>query len=145
MKNIIIKTTASIKIALTCIIVSTALSGCTSDRFPEPNFVSDYAALSFRGKAIMNYNAFTQQISINEDNGDYSLFNDTFSEYFDLDLNYFPVEEGQNVKGSISWKTGGSEKEFDKVTFRVVSIDEAGVTKLWDSKNGIGVVLRIRP
>lgn len=134
-----------IKTALICIIAAAALSACTSDKYPEPNFVSDYATLTFRGKAIINYNAFTQQISINEDNGEYSLFDDACAEYFDLDLNGFPYEEGQNIKGSISWKAAGSEKEYDKITFRVVSIDESGVIKLWDSKNGIGVVMNTRP
>ncbi len=71
------------------------------------------------------------------------MFLDDYSEYFVLRLNTLPQSEGQNVKGSLTWKTRASQKEFKDLEFRTVDVGSDGRVKIWNSRYGIGAVLML--
>ncbi len=122
--------------------VAVLFGGCNRDKFPEPYFTED-SSLTFRESVIMDYDELKHQFSINSDNGVYSMFLDDYSEYFVLRLNTLPQSEGQNVKGSLTWKTRASQKEFKDLEFRTVDVGSDGRVKIWNSRYGIGAVLML--
>lgn len=128
--------------AIAFLVTILSLSSCNTEKYPEPDFVTPDAALTLRGKVIMSYDELNHQFAVNPVNGEYRQFNDIHSEWFILKLKSFPTEDGQKVKGSLRWKTAKGEKEYKNVEFRAVNVDGEGETKLWDSHDGIGVVMQ---
>lgn len=127
-------------------ILAAAITACDrNNKFPKPEFPDLTGSLIVENQVVMEYNELKQQIRINPDKGEYSQFNDDYSEYFTVVFNHFPTEEGEVVKADLNWKTAKETKELKNLSFKTINFDSKGETILWDSSKGICLFLRKLP
>jgi len=92
-------------------------------------------------EVILRYDSATCQESFNRKNSTFCIGTDTMSDFFYLDLDSLPTEEGQTIVSSLMWTTSSDIQKEESVDFKVIKLEGDRVW-LWDSTNSIGIVVR---
>lgn len=123
-----------------CIVLA-GLFSCTPDRKPDAEFLTGSdLELKVDGSVKVKYVPETFQIGYSSDKKQFRVHNDTMSEYFILTCSELPEKEGQKIKCSLKYTSGGNTVSRTGEEFRVEKIDgSSGTVWLWNSKKKTGV------
>ena len=98
--------------------------------------------LSQKGKSIFTYDPATCQMSFNREHRIFRVHTDDMSDFFTLTLARVPVEQGQEVEGTIVWTTASEVNTRRNVIFSVEKT-EGDKIWLWTENGKLGAVVRI--
>ena len=131
------KWAAILATALLCV-----LSGCRGQEADENFTLDEDIRLEIAGSDKYRFNSYTDQLYFNRGEREFRVGTDTMSDYFTLRVNQIPAEEGQSVTATVTWTTSTSIESRKNVALRAVKL-EGDKIWLWDSRSGIGAVVRI--
>lgn len=104
----------------------------------------DGVGLFVDGKLLLRVDEATWQTSSDLSSCTFRCTDDDLFEYYCVNLDRVPREEGEMVKGSMEWTSVHDLKRKNNVRFKVVRIDEGSSRVwLWDSSDGLGVVISV--
>lgn len=132
-----------IHIALASALLTAAagLVSCTQEAKPEPEFLAgEELTLRINGRERITYDPDTYQVGYRRNGCVFRVHNDEMSEYFVLTCSARPETEGQKIKCSLRYTSGGDVVSKTGMEFRVEKIDAStGMVWLWCSKGKTGV------
>lgn len=123
------------------LMMAAGLAACSSGAKPDPEFLAGpVITLQINGQEKIKYVSDTYQLGYGGGGRVFRVHNDEMSEYFVLTCQEPPEAEGQRIKCSLKYASGGDVVSKTGMEFRVEKIDEAsGMVWLWDSKRKTGV------
>ncbi len=123
--------------------VAAGLAACSREAEPDPEFLAGpEIILQINGQEKIKYVSDTYQLGYGGGGRVFRVHNDEMSEYFVLTCSEPPQTEGQRIKCSLKYASGGEVVSKTGMEFRVEKTDAAsGMVWLWDSKRKTGVSL----
>ena len=119
------------------------LSGCFPQGMTPEEFInsSDGVSLTINGKQVMTYKEGTHQIGYNDEEVQFRVSDDNFSNFFVVKCTAVPKEQGQTIESLLTYTTDSDILE-KSCNFTVSKI-EGDMVWLWDGKKKIGAVVRL--
>ena len=123
--------------------VAAGLAACSREAEPDLEFLAGpEIILQINGQEKIKYVSDTYQLGYGGGGRVFRVHNDERSEYFVLTCSELPQTEGQRIKCSLKYASGGEVVSKSGMEFRVEKTDAAsGMIWLWDSKRKTGVSL----
>ena len=133
------------KVILIASVLSVLPAGCVQSPFSEKEFSGkEEISLYINGILLHEYIPETHQLGYNPSKNEIRICNDNMSDYFILDFDEMPSEEGQTVTATIEYTTADDIKIKKGLEFNVTKTDIAeGKIWLWSSKGKIGAVIPV--
>ena len=95
-----------------------------------------------KGRNTLVYNPASCQMSFNRERREFRVCKDNMSDFYSLQLNAVPAENGQKLNGSIQWTTSDNLNRKKNVGFEVIR-NEADKFWLWSESLRLGVIVAI--
>ena len=120
------------------------LSACHNSVEMDPGFIeSDTIILTSGSKTLLRCDPLTWQLGYSSTKREFQAFSDDMSSYYTLTCKSLPKAEGDSITASLEWKAGDGVKKKSNLTFSVKRIADDGRIWLWNSSDGIGIVVRM--
>ena len=119
------------------------LSGCFPQGMTPVEFIdsSNEVALTINGMQVMTYKEGTHQIGYNDEEVQFRVSDDRFSNFFVVKCVDVPKEQGQTIEALLTYTTDNDILE--KLCNFTVSKIDGDMIWLWDGKKKIGAVARL--
>lgn len=119
------------------------LSGCFPQGMTPEEFInsSDGVSLTINGQQVMTYKEGTHQIGYNDEEVQFRVSDDRFSNFFAVKCVDVPKEQGQTIEALLTYTTDNDILE--KLCNFTVSKIDGDMVWLWDGKKKIGAVVRL--
>ncbi len=118
------------------------LASCRQYNFEEILLPREDVSLTVKGKVQFSYSPETCQMSHNETDNIYRVFDDKLSNWFTVECRQKPVEEGQELTADISWTASSSTKSMKNLRFRIEKMGGSGRIWMWCEEKSIGIVIK---
>ena len=119
------------------------LSGCFPQGMTPEEFInsSDGVSLTINGKQVMTYKEGKHQIGYNDEEVQFRVSDDKFSNFFVVKCTEVPKEQGQTFEALLTYTTDNDILE--KLCYFTVSKIDGDMVWLWDGSKKIGAVVRL--
>ncbi len=127
---------------LTALVILLAAVSCQKYDLGEILLPREDISLTINGAEEFSYNPLTCQISHDREANLYRVFDDKLSEWFIVECDVMPANEGQGLNASLTWTTGKGTKTLDNLAFTVEKTRPDGRIWMWCRKKNIGIVIK---
>lgn len=118
------------------------LCGCQEERLMSAFSSRDEIRLQIGGEEKMCYDPLTCQLAYNPDRREFRVHTDNMSDFFSVVLSAIPVEDEEEVRGSLTYTTRTDIVRKNNVTFRAIRL-EGDKIWLWNQSASIGIEIQI--
>ncbi len=115
------------------------LPACQRDELSEAFRQNGAPRMEIKGFVTFAYDSLTCQKAFNREKSEFRVLSDNVADFFIVDLDATPAEQGQKVGGTATWTTG-RDIHSKKTTFEVIKLEGSKIW-LWSSSNRIAAVV----
>lgn len=119
------------------------LASCTDNPEMDPallNLENGYV-LEIHGLVIYQFTDARCQLTFNADRAEFRVGDDKMSDHYILTCNRVPSAKGDVVVADLAWSAGATVQKRSSLSFQVEKVAEDGRIWLWDSRDGIAVIV----
>lgn len=99
-------------------------------------------SLTIKGEKQFNYSNETSQSGFNDKKIEFRATEDKLAQWFILDCNELPTNEGQQIKATLKYNNGSEAQTLKDLEFVVKKTSPDGLIWLWNSSHQIGIVVK---
>ena len=103
--------------------------------------MEDAYALEVNGLIVHQFSEPLCQLTFNANKCEFRVGDDKMSEHYILTCNRVPSAKGEDIMADLAWTLGATVQKRSSLSFHVEKVAEDGRIWLWDSRDGIGVIV----
>lgn len=127
---------------LILLVLTVMATGCEYIISNEFLLMQEEISLSWRNAVQIKYDEAGYQISFNDRDIEYRIYDDNLANWFTIRCSEKPEVVEQMITADVEWTGSRSTKSFTRLEFTVEKTSEDGLIWLYNTSNNIGIVIK---